>query len=167
MKITIIKPKTTITLKILTNNLVYPPPADQRRNHFKAFPRLCTHKLKMSNEPNLHNFFTISLHFLTSPSSGQGNPHESRRLLNMPNKPNFKTTRRTVTLDMIRTYNENQTKKHKKNKPKTHQKQTKTNQIEPISAQKQPPQTQFHNLALHFTSRLTSPAVTANVWSCI
>jgi phospholipase C len=46
----------------------------------------------------------------------------------MPNKPNFQMSRQTVTLDMIRTYNDNQPKKRKKNKPKTHQKRTKNEQ---------------------------------------
>ena len=35
----------------------------------------------------------------------------------IPNKPNFKTSRLNVTLDMIRTYNDNCPKKHKKSKP--------------------------------------------------
>jgi hypothetical protein len=137
-------------MKMLTDNLVYPPQADPRPTRFSlltshfSLPRLCTHKLKMSNEPNLHNFFTISLHFLTSPSSGQGNPNESRRLLNMPCKPNFQTPRLTVTLDMIRTNNENCPKKHKKSKPIPNpiQSQSKLDP-NPIQTLSKPNQTQF------------------------
>jgi hypothetical protein len=71
----------------------------------------------------------------------------------MRNKPNFQKSRQPVTLDMIRTYNDNCRKKRKKNKPKTHQKRTKneqkrikTNQNEQNSTQKttkNPFQTQF------------------------
>jgi hypothetical protein len=116
-----------------------------------SLPHLCTYKLKKSNEPNLHNFFTISLHFLTSPSSGQGNPNESRRLLKIPNEPIFQTSRQPVTLDMIRTYNEDQPKKRKKSKPKPNPMQSQSkpdpNPIQtlskpkpnPISAPKTPP----------------------------
>jgi hypothetical protein len=46
----------------------------------------------------------------------------------MRNKPNFQLNRLTVTLDMIRTYNDNCRKKRKKNKPKTHQNRTKIEQ---------------------------------------
>jgi hypothetical protein len=117
---------------MLTDNLVYPPQADPRPTRFSlltsnfSLSRPCSHKLKMSNEPNLHNFFTISLHFLTSPSSGQGNPNESRRLLKMPNEPNFQTPRLPVTLDMIRTYNDTCPNKHKKSKPNPNPMQTRS-----------------------------------------
>jgi hypothetical protein len=40
----------------------------------------------------------------------------------MRNKPNFQTSRLSVTLDMIRAYNDNCPKKRKKNKPKTSKK---------------------------------------------
>ncbi len=68
----------------------------------------------------------------------------------IPNEPNFKTPRLTVTLDMMRTYNDSQPKKRKKNEPKTHQKRTKieknrikTNENEQNSTTKTTPQTQF------------------------
>jgi hypothetical protein len=102
----------------------------------------------MSNEPNLHNFFTISLHFLTSPSSGQGNPNESRRLLKMPCEPNFQKRGLTVTLDKIRTYNESCPKTHKKSKPNPNPIQTLSKpNANPIQTQKKPNQTQFQNPA--------------------
>ena len=103
-------------MKMLTDNLVYPPQADPRLTFFSlltsnfSLPLLCAYKL------------------------------------NMPNKPNFQKTRLTVTLDMIRTYNDIFPKKRKKNKPKTHQKRTKiekkrtkTNQNEQNSTPKIPP----------------------------
>ena len=49
-------------------------------------------------------------------------PHLCAYKLKMPNKPNFKKSRLIVTVDMIRTYNDNFPKNRKKNKPKTHQK---------------------------------------------
>jgi len=42
----------------------------------------------------------------------------------IPNEPNFKTSGLTVTLDMIRTYNDNQPKKRKKNEPNPNPMQT-------------------------------------------
>jgi len=42
----------------------------------------------------------------------------------MQNEPNFQTIRLTVTLDMIRTYNDNCPKKHKKSKPNPNPNQT-------------------------------------------
>ena len=56
-----------------------------------------------------------------------------KKLLKMPNKPNFQMSRLSVTLDMTSTYNANFPKKRKKNKPKTHQKRTKTSQIPNIN----------------------------------
>ncbi len=56
----------------------------------------------------------------------------------MPNKPNFQPPRLTVTLDMIKAYNDNCPKKRKKNEPKTHKKRTNTNQNEPNPTPKTP-----------------------------
>jgi hypothetical protein len=47
----------------------------------------------------------------------------------IPNEPNFKTPRLTVTLDMIRTYTDNCPKKHKKSKPNPNPIQTQPNPI--------------------------------------
>ena len=71
-----------------------------------------------------------------------------KKLLKMRNKPNFQTSRLTVTLAMIRTYNANQPEKRKKNKPKTAQKRAKTNQNEPNSTPKTAPP---NPIFLHFT----------------
>jgi hypothetical protein len=64
----------------------------------------------------------------------------------MPNKPNFQSNSLTLSEVIAGTYNENQPKKRKKNKPKTHQKRTKnerkrmkTNQNEPNSTPKTTP----------------------------
>ena len=66
-------------------------------------------------------------------------------LLIMPNKPNFQPTRLTVTLDMLRTYNDNQPKKRgekqTQNEQKTNKNRKKTNQNEPISAKNHPKDT--------------------------
>jgi hypothetical protein len=71
-------------MKMLTDNLVYPPLANPRpifvsllTSNF-SLPRFYTHKLKM------------------------------------PNEPNFQTSRLTVSHDMKETYNDNQPKKYKK-----------------------------------------------------
>ncbi len=64
-------------------------------------------------------------HHCTSITPALGGPGNSLKCgLNpyIPNEPNFKTPRLTVTLDMLRTYNENCPKNRKKNEPKTHQK---------------------------------------------
>ena len=45
------------------------------------------------------------------------NPRANGILLIMPSEPNFQTPRPSVTLAMIRTYNANCPKKHKKSKP--------------------------------------------------
>ena len=68
-------------------------------------------------------------------------PRRTRKIPFMPNKPNFQKSRLSVTLDMIRTYNANQPKKRKKNKPKTHQKREKN---EPKSKKNQPKRAKFH-----------------------
>ncbi len=54
------------------------------------------------------------------------NPRVYGILLIMRYKPNFQTSRLTVTLDMIRTYNENCPKKHKKSKPNPNPIQTRS-----------------------------------------
>jgi hypothetical protein len=110
-----IKPKTMITMKILTDNLVYPPQADPRRLPCFLTSDIC---LLISVRCPLS---------ITSASGGSGKGL-SRGLLIMRNKPNFQKSQLSVTLDMIRTYNDNQSKKRKKNKPKTHQKRTKNEQ---------------------------------------
>ena len=59
--------------------------------------------------------------------------------LNIPSEPNFQTPRLSVTVAMIRTYNENCPKKHKKSKPNPNPIQTQT------KPNTNPNQTQFQN----------------------
>jgi len=96
MKITLIEPETKITMKMLTDNFLSPRPT-----------RFILH---------------VSLVTLLSASAEPGNPPKCGLNPIMPNKPNFQKSRLTVTLDMIRAYNDNLPKKRKKNKPKTAQK---------------------------------------------
>ena len=113
MKITIIKPKTKITMKMLTDNLIRPRPTIYN----------------LTSDICLLTSVRYRLHFHQEKDSNADYPY-------MPNEPNLQSSRLTVTLDMIRTYNDNCRKKHKKNEPKTHQKRTKTNQNEPNSTPK-------------------------------
>ncbi len=61
----------------------------------------------------------------------------------IPNEPNFQKSRLTVTLDMIKAYNDNQPKKRKKNEPKTHQKRTKTEKKQIKTNENEQNSTQF------------------------
>ena len=99
MKITIIKPKTGITMK--PNNFTFQIP------------------LLANRYPLTANSCPLSI---TSASGEPGNPPKCGQNPFTPNKPNFKLSRMSVTHDMIRTYNANQPKKRKKNKPKTSKK---------------------------------------------
>ena len=63
----------------------------------------------------------VQLHIEDCQAGVQRSSHQ-KKLLKMRNKPNFQPSRLTVTLDMIRTYNDNFPEKRKKNKPKTAQK---------------------------------------------
>ena len=73
--------------------------------------------------------FTFSVNFLnllfTSASGRTEFPVDTCNPF-IPSKPNFQTSRLTVTLAMIRTYNETCPKKHKKNKPNTNPIQTRS-----------------------------------------
>ncbi len=66
----------------------------------------------------LHSWFIR--HWRTS--AEPGNPPKCELNPYMPNKPNFQPTMQTITPIMTGTYNDDQPKKRKKNKPKTHQK---------------------------------------------
>jgi len=90
MKITIIKPKTSITMK--PNNFT-----------FSIFP-FSPSRFTLHASP----FFPAAV--------AQEFPVDTCNLF-MPSKPNFQNTRLSVTLAMIRTYNDNCPKKHKKSKP--------------------------------------------------
>ena len=63
-----------------------------------------------------------STFYILSASDGLRNPPKCGQNLFLPNKPNFHKSGQPVTLDMLRTYNDNFPEKHKKNKPKTAQK---------------------------------------------
>ncbi len=67
--------------------------------------------------------------------------------LNMPNEPNLKTSGPSVTLDMIRTYNDNCPKKRKKNEQKMNKKRAKRAKFHPKNTPSKPNpnpfQTQF------------------------
>jgi hypothetical protein len=73
-----------------------------------------------------------------------GNPRQYGILLIMRSKPNFQTNRLSVTLAMIRTYNDTCPKKHKKSKPipNPFQTQSKPN-ANPMQTLSKPNQTQF------------------------
>ena len=67
------------------------------------------------------------------------NPRVYGILLNIPSKPNFQTPRLSVILAMIRTYNDNCPKKHKKSKPNPNPVQTQTKpNPNPIRTQSEP-----------------------------
>ena len=75
------------------------------------------------------------------------NPRAYGVLLIIPSEPNFKTPRQSVTLAMIRTYNDNGPKKHKKSKPDPNPIQTQSKpDPNPIQTQftpaKEPPKSQ-------------------------
>jgi hypothetical protein len=89
-----------------------------------------------------------------------GNPRVNGILLIMRSKPNFQTPRLSVTLAMIRTYNENCPKKHKKSKPNPNPIQTPSNpNANPIQTLSKPNQTQF--LAIRNLQDLGN-----YLWSC-
>jgi len=74
--------------------------------------------------PHRPSRFTLRASLLTllSALSEPGNPPKYGQYPYIPNEPNFKTSRLTVTLDMITTYNADCPKKRKKNEPKTSKK---------------------------------------------
>jgi hypothetical protein len=145
IKITIIKPKTKITMK--PNSIK--SKVRRRRTICNLTSDICLELFskELFSNTRLSQLSTggVQLHIEDCQAGVQRSSRE-KKLLKMRNKPNFQKSRQTVTLDMISTYNEKKLLPTKKNKPKTHQKRTKneqkrtkTNQNEPNSTPKTTP----------------------------
>ena len=134
-------------------------------------------KLNSTKSKNHSRWSRYTLH--TSRFTFLARPKRTRKNPFMPNEPNFQKTRLTVTLYMIRTYNDNQPKKPQKkrtqNTPKMNKNRKKRTKTSKIPPQKHPHKSNFKTpisipcslFVTSFTSRLTCPAVAVNVYYCI
>ena len=115
-------------------------PSRRRITHFCVLLcvfAICILIFNISNRPRLTFFYLLPSNFSL--------PRRYAYNLIMPNEPNFQQSGKAVTLDIIRTYNDNQPEKRRKKRTQNNQKmnknrkkQIKTSQIPP---QKQPQKT--------------------------
>ena len=87
----------------------------------------------------------VQLHIEDSRAGVQRSSRQ-KKLLKIPNEPNFQKSRLSVTLAMIRTYNETCPNTHKKSEPNPNPIRTRSEpNPNPIQTRSKPNQTQFQN----------------------
>ena len=117
IEITIIKPKTKITMNANSTKSKLRP----RRFLNNYHSSIINYQLIARPRRSFFSLLTSNFSLFTLFSL----PHLCTYKLILPNKPNFQTTGQTITLVMRKNYNEKKLLPTKKNKPKTHQKRTK------------------------------------------